>query len=94
MDCGELLALEASDRRSCLKALAFLKKALGMCINKSSVVVDGGPWALEILKLEYRHEKFGMRNRVERFFRYLKERTMVFHHKMSARNHIQGVVSK
>jgi hypothetical protein len=34
---------------------------------------------------------FGMRNRVERFFRYLKERTMVFHHKMSARNHIQGI---
>jgi hypothetical protein len=32
-----------------------------------------------------------MRNRVERFFRYLKERTMVFHHKMSARDHIQGI---
>jgi hypothetical protein len=30
-----------------------------------------------------------MRNRVERFFRYLKDRTVVFHHKMSARNHIQ-----
>jgi hypothetical protein len=28
---------------------------------------------------------------VERFFRYLKERTMVFHHKMSARNHVQGI---
>jgi hypothetical protein len=28
-----------------------------------------------------------MRNRVERFFRYLKERTIVFHHKMSARDH-------
>jgi hypothetical protein len=28
-----------------------------------------------------------MRNRVERFFRYLKERTAVFHHKMSARDH-------
>jgi hypothetical protein len=25
-----------------------------------------------------------MRNRVERFFRYLKDRTVVFHHKMSA----------
>jgi hypothetical protein len=32
-----------------------------------------------------------MRNRVERFFRYLKERTAVFHHKMSARDHIQGI---
>jgi hypothetical protein len=32
-----------------------------------------------------------MRNRVERFFRYLKERTVVFHHKMSARDRIQGI---
>jgi transposase-like protein len=32
-----------------------------------------------------------MRNRVERFFRHLKERTAVFHHKMSARDHIQGI---
>jgi hypothetical protein len=32
-----------------------------------------------------------MRNRVERFFRYLKERTIVFHHKISARDHIQGI---
>jgi hypothetical protein len=29
-----------------------------------------------------------MRNRVERFF---KERTVVFHHKLSARDHIQGI---
>jgi transposase-like protein len=39
------------------------------------VIVDRGPWykwALERLGLEYRYEKFGMRNRVERFFRYLK----------------------
>jgi hypothetical protein len=34
-----------------------------------------------------------MRNRVERFFRYLKERTIVFHHKLSARNHIQGITN-
>jgi len=32
-----------------------------------------------------------MRNRVERFFRHLKERTVVFHHKMSVRDHIQGI---
>jgi len=47
--------------------------------------------ALDRLGLEYRHERFGLRNRVERFFRYLKERTAVFHHKFSARNHIQGI---
>jgi|FaiFalFF_MnMetaG_3_1042247.scaffolds.fasta_scaffold55152_1 hypothetical protein len=34
-----------------------------------------------------------MRNRVKRFFRYLKERTMVFHHKLSARKHIQGIIN-
>jgi hypothetical protein len=34
-----------------------------------------------------------MRNRVERFFRYLKERTVVFHHKLSARNHVQGITN-
>jgi len=34
-----------------------------------------------------------LRNRVERFFRYLKERTIIFHHKMSARNHIQGITN-
>jgi hypothetical protein len=34
-----------------------------------------------------------MRNRVERFFRYLKERTAVFHHKLSARNHVQVITN-
>jgi transposase-like protein len=81
------LALEASYGRSSLNALSFLKKALKMCTNKPLVLVDKGPWyrwAFERLGLEYRHE---------RFFRYLKERTVVFHHKMSARNHIQGITN-
>jgi putative transposase len=94
VDSKELLALEASYGRSSLNALSFLKKALKMCTNKPLVLVDRGPWyrwAFERLGLEYRHERLGMRNRVERFFRYLKERTMVFHHKMSARDHIQGI---
>jgi transposase-like protein len=67
-----------------------------MCINKPLVLVDRGPWyrwAFERLGLEYRYERFGMRNRVERFFRYLKERTTVFHYKLSARNHIQGITN-
>jgi transposase-like protein len=54
----------------------------------------GGPWyrwAFERLGLEYGHERFGMRNRVERLFRHLKKRTVVLHHKLSARNHIQGI---
>jgi transposase-like protein len=92
VDSKELLALEASYCRSCLNALALLKKALKMCTNKP--LVDKGSWyrwAFERLGLEYRYERFGMRNRVETFFRYLKERTAVFHHKLSTRNHIQGI---
>jgi len=73
----ELLALEVSYGRSCLNALIFLK----LCINKPKVIVDNGPWypwALQRLGLEYGHQTFGIRNRVERFFRYLKERTVFF----------------
>jgi putative transposase len=85
VDSKELLALEASYGRSSLNALAFLKKALRMCTNKPLVLVDKGPWyrwAFERLGLEYRRE---------RFFRYLKERTIVLHHKLSTRDHIQGI---
>jgi hypothetical protein len=45
------------------------------------------------LGLEYKNERFGVRNRIERFFRYLKERAMIFHHKMNARNNIQGITN-
>jgi transposase-like protein len=67
-----------------------------MCTNKPLVIVDRGPWyrwAFERLGLEYRHEELGIGNRVERIFRYLKERTMVFHHKLSARDHVQGITN-
>ncbi|MEM2175282.1 MAG: hypothetical protein QXI58_06650 [Candidatus Micrarchaeia archaeon] len=46
---------------------------------------------LNKLGLEYEHIRFGIRNRIERFFRYLKERTIVFHNKLSSRNHIEGI---
>jgi len=65
VDSGELLALEASYGRSCLNAITFLKKALKLCSNKPLVIVDRGPWyrwALDRLGLEYRHERFGVRN--------------------------------
>jgi transposase-like protein len=96
VDSKELLTLEASYGGSSPNALSFLRKALRMCINKPLVLVDRGPWyrwALERLGLEYRYERFGMRNSIERFFRYLKERTIVFHHKLSARNHVQGIMN-
>ncbi|MEM0444342.1 MAG: hypothetical protein QXJ73_09350 [Candidatus Caldarchaeum sp.] len=42
------------------------------------VVVDRGPWypwALKRLGIEYLNETFGNRNKVERWFRKLKNRT-------------------
>jgi transposase-like protein len=75
-----------------LNALLFLK-TLKKCLNKHKVIVDSGPWyrwALERLGLEYEHQRVGMRNRVERLFRYPKERTTVFPNKLSAKNQ-QGI---
>jgi hypothetical protein len=40
-------------------------------------------------RLDCMRERFGMRNRVERFFKYLKEGL----YKMSIRNHIQGITN-
>jgi len=91
VDSGEILAIYASWSRSMIVAMKFTRMVLDRCLNKPLVIVDKSPWyrwALERLGLEYRHERLGLRNRVERFFRYLKERTMVFHHKLSARNYI------
>ncbi len=34
-----------------------------------------------------------MRSKVEKFFRYLKERTIVFHNKLSARNYMQEITN-
>jgi transposase-like protein len=57
-----------------------------MCTNKPLVIVDRGPWyrwALERLGLEYRYERFGLRNMVERFFGYLKQRTRRFYNNIN-----------
>ena len=50
---------------------------MGRCINKPLIIIDRGPWyrwALERLGLKYQYQTFGVRNRVERFFGYLKQR--------------------
>jgi len=80
-----LLAIDVSYGRSCLNTITLLKKTIKLCSNKPMVIVERGPWYRWTL------ERLGLEYRVERFFRYLKERTMVFHHKMSARNNIQGI---
>jgi transposase-like protein len=41
------------------------------------IILDRGPWyrwALERLGLKYQYQTFGIRNAVERFFGYLKQR--------------------
>jgi transposase-like protein len=86
VDSKELLVLEASYGRSSLNALAFLKKALRMCTDKPLVIVDRGPWyrwALERLGLKYRYQRFGLRNTVERFSGYLKQRTRRFYNNIN-----------
>jgi putative transposase len=51
--------------------------------------VDRGPWyrwALERLGITYFHETFGNRDRIERLFRELKERTKRFYNNVNSKN--------
>ena len=55
------------------------------------VLADRGPWYLWALERSgLRHERFSIRSRVERLFRYLKERVAVSYHKMSASTAWEG----
>jgi len=50
------------------------------------IIVDRGPWyrwALDRLGLKYRYQRFGLSNRVERFFGYLKQRTRRFYNNIN-----------
>jgi transposase-like protein len=42
-------------------------------------------WALERLGITYFHENFGNRNRIERLFRELKNRTKMFHNNLNSK---------
>jgi transposase-like protein len=80
-DTRECLAIWASEGRTSFHAYVFLKEMLKHCENKPEIVVDRGSWylwALKRLGLRYRHETFGERNAVERFFSRFKERTKRF----------------
>jgi transposase-like protein len=51
------------------------------CANSATFMVDRGAWykrASETLGLDYYHETFDERDRVEKFFRTFKRRTKVF----------------
>jgi transposase-like protein len=84
VDSGEILAIWG---RNMLIALKFLRMVMDRCINKPLIVVDRGPWyrwALERLGLKYRYQTFGIRNAVERFFGYLKQRTRRFYNNINS----------
>jgi putative transposase len=86
MDSGEILAIYASRGRNILIAMKFLRMVLDRCINNPLIIVDRGPWyrwALERLGLKYQYQTFGIRNAVERFFGYLKQRTRRSHNNIN-----------
>jgi putative transposase len=86
VDSGEILAIYASRSRNMLIAMKFLRIVLDRCLNKPLIIVDRGPWyrwALERLGLKYRYQRFGLRNAVERFFGYLKQRTRRFYNNIN-----------
>jgi transposase-like protein len=84
VDSGEILAIYASWNRNILIAMKFLRMVLGRYVNKPLIIVDRGPWyrwALDKLGLKYQHQRFGLRNSVERFFGYLIQKARRFHKK-------------
>jgi len=86
VDSGEILAIYTSWSRSMIVAMKFVRMVLDRCLNKPLIIVDRCPWcrwALDRLGLEYRYERFGLRNTVERLFRYLKERTERFYNNIN-----------
>jgi transposase-like protein len=89
VETKEVLATNVTKGRSSLEAYLFLKKVLKTCLNKPKVLVDRGPWycwALRQLRLRYELLTFGLRNGIERFFGFLKERTKRFYNNIVCRN--------
>ncbi|MEM4374695.1 MAG: DDE-type integrase/transposase/recombinase [Nitrososphaerota archaeon] len=96
VDAGEIIAVYASRGRSILNALTFLRRVLEVCDGKPVIVVDRGPWypgALRRLGIEYFHETSGERNRIERWFRKLKDRTRRFYNNIKTVKNIEGIAN-
>jgi transposase-like protein len=88
VDTNEILAVYASRGRGIPNAIKFLKMVLRSCDGKPIVVVDRGPWyrwALERLGITYFHETFGNRNKIERWFRELKNTTKRFYNNVNSK---------
>jgi transposase-like protein len=88
VDTNEILAVYASRGRGIPSAIEFLRKVLDSCEGKPVIVEDRGPWyrwALERLGITYFHETFGNRNRIERWFREMKNRTKKFYNNVNSK---------
>jgi putative transposase len=82
------LAVYASRGRGIPSAIKFLRKVLDSCEGKPFIVVDRGlwyRWALDRLGMTYFQETFGKRNRIERWFREMKERTKSFYNNVNSK---------
>jgi transposase-like protein len=87
-DTNEVLAVYASRGRVIPSAIKFLRKVLDSCEGKPFIVVDRGPWyrwALDRLGITCLHEAFGNRNRIERWFREMNDRTKRFYNNINAK---------
>jgi putative transposase len=88
VDTNEVLAVYASRGRGIPSAIKFLRKVLDSCEGKPVIVVDRGPWyrwALDRLGITCFHETLGKRNRIERWFREMKNRTKRFYNNINAK---------
>jgi len=73
VDTDECLAILAFEGRTNF-AYVFLREVT-ILWKQTRIVVDRGFWYLLLQRLKYRHETFGERDAVERFFFRLKEKT-------------------
>jgi transposase-like protein len=88
VDTDEVLAVYASRGRGIPCAVKFLRKILDPYEGKPLIVVDRGPWcrwALDRLGITYIHETLGKRNRIERWFREMKNRTKRFYNNVNSK---------
>jgi putative transposase len=84
VDTNAILAVYASRGRGIPNAIKFLRKVLDSCEGKP--FIDRGPWyrwALDRLGITYLHETFGNRNRIERWFREMIDRTKKFYNNIN-----------
>ena len=86
VDSGEILAVYASWSRNIIVAMKFTRIVLDRCLNKPLIIVDKSPWyrwALDRIGLKYQYQRFSLRNIVEKFFGYLKQRTRRFYNNIN-----------